>query len=82
MLGATTDKVKAQSMVEVDASRQFDEKAAGRTTSSSPRPRNCAKLDDLADSPDIPQFLAIAREAAERSLACAPSMFSFSARCG
>ncbi len=72
MLGATTDKVKAQSMVEVDASRQFDEKAAGLDDEQLAKAAQLLKLDDLADSPDIPQFLAIAREAAERSIGLCP----------
>ena len=41
MLGATTDKVKAQSMVEVDASREFGDKAKGLDGDSSPKPRSC-----------------------------------------
>ncbi len=72
MLGATTDKVKAQSMVEVDASRQFDEKAAGLDDAQLAKAAQLLNLDDLADSPDIPQFLAIAREAAERSIGLRP----------
>lgn len=72
MLGATTDKVKAQSMVEVDASAQFDEKAAGLDDEQLAKAAQLLKLDELADSPDVPQFLAIAREAAERSIGLRP----------
>jgi preprotein translocase subunit SecA len=72
MLGATTDKVKIQSMVEVDASREFDEKAAGLDDEQLAKAARLLKLDDLADSPDVPQFLAIAREAAERSIGLRP----------
>ena len=64
MLGATTDKVKAQSMVEVDASREFDDKAAGLDGEQLAKAAQLLNLEDLADSSDIPQFLAISREAA------------------
>ena len=72
MLGATTDKVKAQSMVEVDAAREFDEKAEGLDDEQLAKAAHLLKLDDLADSPDIPQFLAIAREAADRAIGLRP----------
>ena len=42
------------------------------TTSSCARPPELLNLDDLADSRDIPQFLAIAREAAERTTTMRP----------
>ena len=72
MLGATTDKVKAQSMVEVDASGEFDEKASGLDDEQLARAAHLLSLDDLADSPDVPQFLAIAREAADRAIGLRP----------
>lgn len=72
MLGATTDKVKAQSMVEVDASREFDEKAAGLDNEQLAKAATLLTLDDLADSADVPQFLAIAREAADRAIGLRP----------
>jgi preprotein translocase subunit SecA len=72
MLGATTDKVKAQSMVEVDASREFDEKAGGLDDEQLARAAHLLALEDLADSPDVPQFLAIAREAADRAIGLRP----------
>ena len=61
MLGATADKVKAQSMVEVDGAREFDEKARGLDSEQLAKAAKLLKLEELADSPDIPQFLAIAR---------------------
>jgi len=72
MLGATTDKVKAQSMVEVDASREFDDKARGLDDEQLAKAAHLLRLDDLADSPDVPQFLAIAREAADRAIGLRP----------
>ncbi len=72
MLGASTDKVKAQSMAEVEASREFDDKAKGLDDAQLVKAAQLLKLDDLAESPDIPQFLAIAREAAERATGLRP----------
>ena len=72
MLGATTDKVKAQSMVEVDASREFEDKAAGLDGEQLAKAAHLLALEDLADSPDVPQFLAIAREAADRAIGLRP----------
>ncbi len=72
MLGATTDKVEAQSMAEVDASAAFDEKASGLDDDQLAKAANLLDLSDLAESADIPQFLSIAREAAERSTGLRP----------
>ena len=72
MLGASTDKVKAQSMAEVDASREFDAKAKGLDDEQLARAAQLLSLEALAQSPDMPQFLAIAREAAERSISLRP----------
>lgn len=72
LLGATTDKVEAQSMAEVDASAAFDDKARGLDDEQLAKAAQLLDLGDLADSADIPQFLAIAREAAERSTGLRP----------
>ena len=72
LLGATTDKVEAQSMAEVDASAAFDDKARGLDDEQLAKAAQLLDLADLADSVDIPQFLAIAREAAERSTGLRP----------
>ena len=72
LLGATTDKVEAQSMAEVDASAAFDDKARGLDDEQLAKAAQLLDLRDLADSVDIPQFLAIAREAAERSTGLRP----------
>ncbi|PND58470.1 accessory Sec system translocase SecA2 [Mycobacterium sp. ENV421] len=72
MLGATTEKAKAQSMAEVDASAEFDEKAKGLDDEQLAKAAKLLELGDLASSSDIPQFLAIAREAAERATGLRP----------
>ncbi len=72
LLGATTDKVKEQSMAEVDASAAFDDKARGLDDEQLAKAAQLLELQDLADSADMPQFLAIAREAAERATGLRP----------
>ena len=72
MLGASTDKVKAQSMAEVDSSREFDAKAKGLDGEQLARAAQLLSLEGLAQSPDMPQFLAIAREAADRATLLRP----------
>ena len=67
LLGASTDKVKAQSMAEVEAAAQFDAKAKGLDDEQLAQAAKLLKLGDLAESADMPQFLAIAREAAFRA---------------
>ena len=54
------------------ASADFDEKAADLDDEQLRKAAKLLNLDDLADSADIPQFLAIAREAAERTTALRP----------
>ena len=72
LLGASTEKVKAQTMAEVEASAQFDEKARGLDDEQLAKAAQLLELEELADSADIPQFLAIAREAAERATGLRP----------
>ncbi|MCB0923344.1 MAG: accessory Sec system translocase SecA2, partial [Mycobacterium sp.] len=72
LLGASTDKVKAQSMAEVEAAAQFDAKAKGLDDEQLAQAAKLLKLGDLAESADMPQFLAIAREAAERTTGLRP----------
>lgn len=72
MLGATTEKTKAQSMAEVDASAEFDDKAKGLDDEQLAKAAKLLDLGDLAASSDIPQFLAVAREAAERTTGLRP----------
>ena len=67
LLGASTERDQKRSLAEVSTSSEFDEKAAGLDDEQLKKAAGLLKLDDLAESDDIPQFLAIAREAAERS---------------
>src|SRR6516165_7689679 len=59
-------------MAQVAASEEYDEEAAGLTDEKLRKATGLLKLDVLAESADIPQFLAIAREAAERTTALRP----------
>jgi preprotein translocase subunit SecA len=72
LLGASTEKDQARSLAEVKASSDYDEKANGLDDEQLRKAAQLLNLDDLADSTDIPQFLAIAREAAERSTTLRP----------
>ncbi|OJZ63962.1 accessory Sec system translocase SecA2 [Mycolicibacterium diernhoferi] len=72
LLGASTDKDQARSMTQVRASAKFDEKAAGLDDEQLRKAAGLLNLDDLAESSDVPQFLALVREAAERSIALRP----------
>ncbi len=59
-------------MAQVRASAEFDEKAADLDDEQLRKATQLLNLDDLADSADIPQFLAIAREASERTTTLQP----------
>ena len=72
LLGASTDKVKAQSMAEVEASAAFDAKAKDLDDEQLAKAARLLNLEELAVSADMPQFLAIAREAAERTTGLRP----------
>ncbi|MCX2929682.1 accessory Sec system translocase SecA2 [Mycobacterium sp. CVI_P3] len=72
LLGASTEKTKAESMAEVAASAEFDDKAGGLDDEQLVKAAQLLELDDLAAAADIPQFLAIAREAAERKTGLRP----------
>ncbi|MGB5112956.1 MAG: accessory Sec system translocase SecA2 [Mycobacterium sp.] len=72
LLGASTDKDQARSMAQVRDSAKFDEKAAGLDDEQLLKAAGLLNLDDLAAASDIPQFLAIVREAADRSIALRP----------
>ncbi|MDT7735601.1 MAG: preprotein translocase subunit SecA [Mycobacterium sp.] len=66
LLGASTEKNQGRSLSQVTASAEYDEKAAGLDDEQLRKAAGLLNLDDLADADDIPQFLAIAREAGER----------------
>jgi preprotein translocase subunit SecA len=72
LLGATDEKVTAHSMAEVSASEEFADKAAGLDAEQLAKAARLLNLAELAESADAPQFLAIAREAAERSTGLRP----------
>ena len=64
--------MKTQSTAEVNASAEFEEKARGLDDEQLQQAARLLKLENLAESPDIPQFLALAREAAERTTGLRP----------
>ncbi|WP_102143830.1 accessory Sec system translocase SecA2 [Mycobacterium hubeiense] len=72
LLGASTEKEQSRSMAQVRASADFDEKAADLDDEQLRKAAQLLNLKDLHDSDDIPQFLAIAREASERTTALRP----------
>ncbi|MEZ0364394.1 accessory Sec system translocase SecA2 [Mycobacterium sp. pUA109] len=72
LLGASAEKNQSRSLAEVTASADYDEKAAALSDEKLRKAAQLLNLDDLAESVDIPQFLAIAREAAERSTGLRP----------
>ncbi|WP_163728543.1 accessory Sec system translocase SecA2 [Mycobacterium gallinarum] len=72
MLGASTDRDQASSMAQVSDSAEFDAKAADLDDEQLLKAARLLNLDDLADSADIPQFLAIAREASVRTTSLRP----------
>jgi preprotein translocase subunit SecA len=72
LLGASTDKEQTRSMAQVRDSAEFDDKAADLDEEQLRKAAQLLNLDDLADSADIPQFLAIARDASERTITLKP----------
>jgi preprotein translocase subunit SecA len=67
LLGASTEKDRTRSLTQVSDASEYDEKASGLKDEQLRKAAGLLNLDDLADSEDISQFLAIAREAGERS---------------
>ena len=59
-------------MAQVRASEEFDEKAADLDDEQLKKATQLLNLNDLAESDDVPQFLAIAREASERTTTLRP----------
>ncbi len=72
LLGASTEKNQGRSLAQVTASAEYDEKAAGLDDDQLRKAAGLLDLDDLAEADDIPQFLAIAREAGERATGLRP----------
>jgi preprotein translocase subunit SecA len=67
LLGASTDRDQARSTAQVEAAANFDEKAADLNDEQLRKAAQLLNLKAMAEADDIPQFLAIAREAAERT---------------
>ncbi|MBZ4559269.1 accessory Sec system translocase SecA2 [Mycobacterium avium subsp. hominissuis] len=72
LLGASTEKNRSRSLALVTDSSEYDDEAAGLTDEQLRKAAGLLNLEDLAESEDIPQFLAIAREAAERATGLRP----------
>lgn len=72
LLGASTEKDRNRSLTLVTDSSEYDGEAAGLTDEQLRKAAGLLNLEDLADSEDIPQFLAIAREAGERASGLRP----------
>lgn len=72
LLGASTEKDRSRSLTQVNDSSEYDDEAAGLTDEQLRKAAGLLNLEDLADSEDIPQFLAIAREAGERASGLRP----------
>ncbi len=72
LLGASTEKNQTRSLAEVTASSEYDKEAADLDDEKLRKAAGLLNLDDLAESDDISQFLAIAREAAERATGLRP----------
>ena len=72
LLGASTEKNQSRSLTLVTASEEYNEEAAELTDEKLRKAAGLLKLEDLAESEDIPQFLAIAREAGERATGLRP----------
>lgn len=72
LLGASTEKDRNRSLAAVTSSSEYDEETAGLTDEQLRKAAGLLNLDDLAESDDIAQFLAIARETAERATGLRP----------
>jgi preprotein translocase subunit SecA len=72
LLGASTEKNQSRSLTQVTASEEYKEEAADLNDEKLRKAAGLLKLEDLAESEDIPQFLAIAREAGERATGLRP----------
>lgn len=72
LLGASTEKDRSRSLTQVNDSSEYDSEAAGLSDEQLRKAAGLLNLEDLAESEDIPQFLAIAREAAERASGLRP----------
>ena len=72
LLGASTERDQVHSLARVRTSEEFDEKAAALDEEQLRKATQLLNLKELDESKDIPQFLAIAREASERTTTLRP----------
>ncbi|MBX7434627.1 accessory Sec system translocase SecA2 [Mycobacterium sp. Y57] len=72
LLGASAEREQDRSLTQVRQSAEFHDKAADLDDEQLAKAATLLELEDLADSADIPQFLAIAREASERATGLRP----------
>ena len=72
LLGASTEKDRNRSLAAVTSSSEYDQETAGLTDEQLRKAAGLLNLEDLAESDDIAQFLAIARETAERATGLRP----------
>ncbi|MDF1899168.1 accessory Sec system translocase SecA2 [Mycolicibacterium smegmatis] len=72
LLGASIERNQARSLSEVKGAADFEKKAADLDDEQLTKAAKLLKLEDLAGASDITQFLAIAREAAERTTGLRP----------
>lgn len=72
LLGASTEKNRSRSLTQVTDASEYNDEAAGLTGEQLRKAAGLLNLEDLAESEDIPQFLAIAREAGERTTGLRP----------
>ncbi|MFV0494708.1 accessory Sec system translocase SecA2 [Mycobacterium sp.] len=72
LLGASTETDRDRSLSVVTASDEYGKDAAALSDDKLRKACGLLDLGNLADSTDIPQFLAIAREAAERATGLRP----------
>ncbi|WP_165603051.1 accessory Sec system translocase SecA2 [Mycobacteroides immunogenum] len=68
LLGASTDKNQSESLALVETSKKYDEKAKDLTDEQLTKAAKKLDLSEGLESKDIGQFLAIVREAAERTI--------------
>ncbi|MED5814837.1 accessory Sec system translocase SecA2 [Mycolicibacterium sp. 050232] len=72
LLGASTERNEARSLSEVKGAAAFEDKAAKLDDEQLTKAAKLLELQELAASADTPQFLALAREAAERTTGLRP----------
>src|SRR4051812_8911198 len=72
LLGANTEKNQARSLSEVKGSADYEDKAKELSDEKLRKAAKLLELEALANAADVPQFLALAREAADRATGLRP----------